>query len=243
MSDRRLITAEPLWRSMTGSGNRAPHPPEDYDAQIVRTIPYLDLMHQETINLASSLDRPPTLWLDTGCGTGTLVRTALDRLPHTRFLLADPSEQMLDRARKKLAGEERVQFLRPTGTQGLMGLIDKSPDVITAIQCHHYLSKVERKKAVEVCFESLQEGGLFVTFENIRPFTARGIEIGKRNWGRFQSEMGKSAAEVNTILARLDKEYFPITAEEHLALLREAGFRTVELFWYSHMQAGLYGLK
>jgi tRNA (cmo5U34)-methyltransferase len=30
---------------------------------------------------------------------------------------------------------------------------------------------------------------------------------------------------------------------EHLALLRETGFKTVELFWKSHMQAGFYAVK
>jgi tRNA (cmo5U34)-methyltransferase len=42
---------------------------------------------------------------------------------------------------------------------------------------------------------------------------------------------------------RFDSEYFPITIEEHLKLLRACGFKTVGLFWYSYMQAGFYGIK
>ncbi len=172
-----------------------------------------------------------------------MVKIAIGLLPNTRFILTDPSEKMLDQARKKLMGEERVQILKPTSTQELKGVMTERPDTITAIQCHHYLSKADRKTAVEVCFDLLQPGGIFATFENIRPFTARGIQIGKRNWGRFQSEMGKSGAEVDAHLARFDHEYFPITVEEHLELLRGVGFSIVELFWYSYMQAGLYCIK
>jgi tRNA (cmo5U34)-methyltransferase len=225
---------------MTGS---LPHLPGDYDVQINRTIPYYEQFIKETINLLMSMERPPALWLDTGCGTGTIVRAALDIFPHTNFLLVDPSEKMMEQAKRKLEGQGRVRFLTPSGTQDLKGLVTESPDVITAIQCHHYLAREERKKAVSTCFDILSDGGIYVTFENIRPLTNAGVRIGKRNWGRYQSDMGKSKAEVDAHLARFDHEYFPITVEEHLELYREAGFGTVELFWCSYMQAGFYCIK
>jgi tRNA (cmo5U34)-methyltransferase len=219
------------------------HHPGDYDSHIAQTIPYYDQIHKEIIDLAFSLDSPPKLWLDTGCGTGTLVKLALERFPGTRFMLADPSETMLGKARCKLEGQERVEFLGLACSQELNGLVNEAPDLITAIQCHHYLSKDERKRAVAACYDLLSEDGAFVTFENVRPFTDRGIEIVKRRWERFQTESGKTQAEAKAHLARFDKEYFPITVEEHLELYRDAGFRVVELFWYSFMQAGFYCIK
>jgi tRNA (cmo5U34)-methyltransferase len=217
--------------------------PGDYDAHIARTIPYYHQIHQEIITLVLSLGRPPRLWLDTGCGTGTLVKMALDHFPFTRFLLADPSETMLEQARSKLEGQERVRILRPTCSQELNGLVNQKPDLITAIQCHHYLSKAERKRAVSACYAQLSADGAYITFENVRPFTDRGIEIGMRRWERFQTENGKTEAEAKAHIARFDNEYFPITVEEHLELYRGAGFRTVELFWCSYMQAGFYCIK
>lgn len=225
---------------MTGG---PPHLPGDYDVQINRTIPYYKQFIEETINLLLSLDRPPALWLDTGCGTGTLVRTALDIFPSTRFLLADPSDKMLEQARGKLDGQDRVRFLRPSGSQDLMDQVTERPDVITAIQCHHYLSKDERRKAVGTCFDILPDGGTYITFENVRPMTSVGLRTGKSNWGRYQRQMGKSEAETDAHLARFDQEYFPITVGEHLELYREVGFRAVELFWFSYMQAGFYCVK
>ena len=219
------------------------HHPDKYDVQIDRTIPHYRDFLEETIGLLRSMEQQPKLWLDTGCGTGAIVNMALDSFPSTRFILADPSEKMLEQARNKLEGHERVTFLPPTCTQDLKGLVTERPDVITAIQCHHYLSREVRKNAVDVCFDLLAEGGTFVTFENVRPFTDLGIGIGKKRWGRYQSAMGKGEADVDKHLARFDSVYFPITVEEHLALLRGAGFRAVELLWYSHMQAGFYCLK
>ena len=42
---------------------------------------------------------------------------------------------------------------------------------------------------------------------------------------------------------RFNNEYFPISVEEHLNLLKETGFKNVNLFWLSHMQAGFYAIK
>ncbi|MDD1772922.1 MAG: class I SAM-dependent methyltransferase [Methanomassiliicoccales archaeon] len=228
---------------MPTQNNYTPHLPTDYDAQVRRTIPYYDSMHTETIDLVRSLKEEPDVWLDTGCGTGTMIWNALRYFPNTRFMLADPSETMLDQARMKFVNVERVRFIGPVSTQGLITEIDERPDVITAVQCHHYLSRDQRERAVKVCFDLLNSDGAFVTFENVRPLTAYGIEIGKKSLGRFQLENGRAPAEIEQQLARFDRDYFPITIEEHLSLLRRTGFKVVEPFWYSYLQAGFYCIK
>ena len=76
--------------------NYTPHPPEDYDANISSIIPYYSAIHQEITNFVKSLPDSPGVWMDTGCGTGSLVKKAFGEFPETRFLLVDPSEGMLD---------------------------------------------------------------------------------------------------------------------------------------------------
>ena len=93
------------------------------------------------------------------------------------------------------------------------------------------------------CFDRLRPGGVFVTSENVRPLSRTGLELGLRYWARFQERAGKSPSEVAAQLARLDREYFPITLEEHLRLYREAGFVAVEVLWCSYLQAAFYAVK
>lgn len=225
--------------------NYTPHPPEDYDANISSIIPYYSAIHQETINLIKSLPSSPKVWMDTGCGTGSLVNKTIEEFPDTRFLLVDPTEGMLDQARKKLSlyPPGRLEFLRASATQELSQEIEEKLDVITAIQCHHYLSREDRARATRVCYDLLKKGGIYITFENTRPLTEEGISTGKRYWGSFQKDRGRSEEEVKKHLERFDVEYFPITVEEHVKLLRETGFKAVELFWYSYLQAGFYCIK
>jgi tRNA (cmo5U34)-methyltransferase len=228
---------------MFNQGKPSANFPQHYDAHIGITIPYYSLFHLETINVVKAWGEPG-LWLDTGCGTGTLVNKAAQAFPGTAFILADPSPEMLDVARSKLAGKgERIKLLEPAATQHIVLGPAESPDVLTAVLCHHYLSGQARLEATQNCYSLLKKGGMYVTFENIRPLTPAGTEIGKVNWENFQVANGKTVTEAEEHIRRFGVEYFPITVEEHLALLRGCGFKVVELLWYSYMQAGFYCIK
>jgi tRNA (cmo5U34)-methyltransferase len=227
---------------MFHSDNSTPHTAANYDEQVHKTIPYYDCFHQETLNLISAMELQPKSWLDTGCGTGTLVEKALKLFPDTSFVLVDPSPQMLNAAKGKLVGYPNVAFLEANTTQQLSNLKEKF-DVITAIQSHHYSSEPQREEATKVCFKLLSPKGVYVTFENIQPFTQQGIAIGLENWKQRQIQAGRETKTAEKHMKRFGVEYFPITVEDHLALLRRTGFSVVELLWYSVMQAGFYCVK
>ncbi|MCX8131530.1 MAG: class I SAM-dependent methyltransferase [Clostridia bacterium] len=224
--------------------NKTAHMASEYDEKINATIPYYNLFHSETIDLVKTIDPMPAIWLDTGCGTGTFGVSACEIFKNTRFVLADPSNEMLAIAKGKITktGDFRIEVLEAASTQDIR-LPDKSFDIITAIQAHHYMDREVRKTATENCFRMLKSGGTYITFENIRPFSETGSKVGLERWKRFQLKEGKSLAEAEKHAARFGQEYFPITIEEHLRLLKEAGFSTVEVFWVSYMQAGFYALK
>ena len=212
---------------MTNSDNATPHQAKNYDSDISSTIPYYQSFHQETINIIKATGNEPEMWLDTGCGTGSLIKMALKEFHNTLFILGDPSAEMLNRAQEKLSEShaKRIHFMEPLPTQQLNSKICPKVDVITAIQSHHYLSPKERKKAIIACYDLLNENGVFITFENIRPVTSEGIKIGKNNWKSFQLSQGRSEKTVYNHLQRFDTEYFPITVAEHFKLLKDSGFK------------------
>ncbi len=225
--------------------NSTPHTAAGYDVGVANTLPYYSSFHEETIHLVSSLNKNPDAWLDTGCGTGTFVERALSIFPHTIFYLADPSSSMLQQAAQKLHPEDnpRVHVLEPLETGQLSALWNEQFNVVTAIQSHHYLNKSERIKATKRSYELLKNEGIFVIFENTRPRTTEGLTTAKRYWQQFQLQHGVDELTVQKQLSRFDVAYFPITIEEHITLLTETGFRTVELFWHSYMQSGFYAIK
>jgi tRNA (cmo5U34)-methyltransferase len=226
---------------MSTSDNARAHASTEYDAQVETSIPYHTAFHREVLRFVKVLAPRPERWLDTGCGTGSLVANALDVFPSTRFYLADPSTGMLEEAKEKLGS--RVSYLGAAGTGALTVDAELRFDVVTAIQCHHYLDPPGRRLAVAACHRLLRDGGLFVAFENVRPASDEAVDIGKRYWRAYQVEMGKTPEAARAHVERFDHEFFPITVEEHLKLLREVGFEKVGLLWYSYVQAGVYGIK
>lgn len=231
---------------MSASDNATPHKAAEYDKSVRQTIPFYEAIQSEVVDLIRTVRPGVNCWLETGCGTGYLVEIAMSHFPRTNFVLTDPSESMLKQAMTRLIGqpEGRVRFLPTTPSQNLGVYLSKlHPQVITAVLNHHYLHKPQRHEATQICHQLLDECGVFVTVENITPGTEEAISWGLERWKRFQIEQGRSKSIVEEHAKRFNSEYFPISVEEHISLLREIGFKSVSLFWMSHMQAGFYAIK
>lgn len=222
--------------------NKTSQKAAEYDANVSKTLPMYQFFHKETMNLIKLGKTKVESWLDTGSGTGTLILNAMENFGNLRFVAADPSQSMLDVAKEKLAGNDITYLL--AGTEDLSeDLLNENFDVVTAIMAHHYLDFEARRKATQNCFRVLKEGGIYVTFETIRPNNEIGTQIGLRRWRESQIMAGKSVDSADKHISRYGIELMPISIEAHLNLLREVGFSTVEILWACGMQAGFYAIK
>ena len=86
-------------------------------------------------------------------------------------------------------------------------------DVVTAVQCHHYLHPEERRAAVTKCYNALRNGGVFVAFENIKMTTDESEKIALQRWAKYQADHGLSEVEIGEHLGRRGVNMFPITIE------------------------------
>jgi tRNA (cmo5U34)-methyltransferase len=205
------------------------------------TIPYYADMHSETMNFIKSYQVNPAKWLDTGCGTGNLVVKARDVFQRTDFYICDPSVEMLSIAMQKLGHSIVNLGCRKTSEIGkdFAGRFD----VVTAIQCFHYMNEEERRVELRACYSLLKEDGVFITFENTRPIEKESERAFFDYWINFQIDKGKKREDAERHIRRYDREYFPITLLEHLRLLKDIGFRRVDLLWYAYMQSGYVCIK
>lgn len=221
--------------------NKSAHTSSKYDLEIGKTIPYYTAFHDEAINFIRAYNHNPVNWLDTGCGTGTFASKVLGKFQLSELVLADPSTEMLEIAESKLSKNQAVHFINSDTIS--LNIENNYFQVITAIQSHHYLQMAVRERTTKRCYDLLQSGGIFITFENTRPLTNGSTEIIKNYWGQFQAEQGKAIDQVKKHLDRFDTEYFPITVDQHINLYTRTGFKVVDIFWKSYMQAGFYCIK
>lgn len=221
------------------SDNTTPMNADEYDKEIRNTIPYYDEFYVQTISVVKQMQFHELEWLDLGCGTGTMSKKASDEFDNVHFVMADPSAKMLERAKQNCLGMQ-AEYIN-LGTEAI-SLPDKF-NVVTAIQSHHYLQPERRKNVAKNVYCSLKNDGIYVMFENIIPESEESQQFEKKRWGMYQSEHGKSEDDVNAHLARCGVNYFPLTINEHIELLEHAGFRRIQNFWLSYMQAGFYAIK
>lgn len=212
---------------------------DEYDEKIAQTLPYYQDFYQTVVDLVSVYFNEEPRWLDVGCGTGKMAEVALANLEVELFLFCDSSSKMIEFVLKKFK-LSNVDFLNES-IEKLS--FNNEFDIITAIQVNHYLHRDKRIIAIENCYRGLKDNGIFITFENYAPFSDVGKELGLARWKKYQLNHGRNINEVQNHLNRYGQDYFPITINEHMKLIKDCGFKVVEIIWLSYLQVGFLAIK
>lgn len=220
--------------------NKSAFAVNQYDDNVRKVIPFYDEIYKQIFEMIQIyfVNKPLSV-LDTGCGTGFFGLNAFEELNVSKLILCDPSEKMIADAKKKLDGLP-CEF-HCIGSEKLN--YEEEFDVITAIQSHHYFDRIKRERAVENCYKALKPMGMFICFENTAPYSEIGKDILLKHLESFEIQAGRVYEDVKSHSARYNREFFPITINDHLELLGRVGFKVSELFWHSYMQSGFYAIK
>ncbi len=146
---------------------------------------------------------------------------------------------MIEKA-EDLCNDEKVEFLQ-SDVRELP--YQKIFDIVTAIQVNHYFKKDERIAAIKKCYDALEKNGIYISFENFAPDSVEGTGLYLERWKQFQIANGKTEQEAALHIERYGRDYFPVTISESMELLRNGGFRMVEILWVSYMQVGILAKK
>ena len=173
--------------------NSTPFDVAEYDKQIKRTLPFYEEMIQQLVNFVRVLDLQSLKWLDVGCGTGKMAKTALDNFEIEKMVCVDVEKEMLERA-ERFCDNDNVEFLQCD--------VKELPyremfDVVTAVQVNHYFKKEERITAIKNCYNALEENGVYISFENFAPDSEDGTKLYLERWKQFQVANGKTEKEAD----------------------------------------------
>jgi tRNA (cmo5U34)-methyltransferase len=169
------------------------------------------------------------LVLGAGGGLETAAFASLE--PSWRFVGVDPAKEMLDAAKNLLAetgAADRVVWVR--------GKIDDAPegpfDGATCLLALHFVpddgSKLATLKALRA---RLKPGAVFVLVDLCMELESQKRERHLDRYRRFALNSGADADDVAATCARLTDVLHQVSPERDEALLQEAGFSDVELFY------------
>lgn len=192
----------------------------------VRQVPgFLALQQMTTLLLA---ERVPTdgRVLVVGAGGGLELKVFAEAHPEWRFVGVDPSAEMLKLARVNLGPHaSRVEFHE--------GYTDTAPagsfDGATCLLTLHFLSQEERRHTLAEIHRRLRPGAPLVvahhSFPQSEPEKTRWLD----RYVAFATASGLSVAK--NAAAVMGARLPALAPEQEVALLEEAGFSSVELFY------------
>jgi tRNA (cmo5U34)-methyltransferase len=187
--------------------------------------------------------------LDLGCGDGILVHELLKIDDSIQATLVDGSEDMLNKAKERLAGYKNTHFLRSSFQELLNeGIQLHDFDLVVSSLAIHHLTNSEKKSLFGYIFSHLVHGGYFVNMDVALSPTESLEEWYVELWR--EQMIGKQAilkSESNyeyVIEKYAEKEHHSKldTLADQLDALKDVGFNDIDCFYKDGMFT-IYGGK
>ena len=175
-----------------------------------------------------------------GAGGGLELKVFAETRPGWRFVGADPARDMLNLARVTLGPlAPRVRWHE--------GYVDTAPngpyDAAVCLLTLHFVPPEERRRTLIEVRRRLKRGAPFVVAHHSFPQRGGDRDTWLSRYAAFAVSSGVDPAEAQRASAAI-KECLPILSpEEDEALLREAGFSDVSLFYAGFTFRGWVALK
>lgn len=206
----------------------------------VRQVPgFLGLQRMTGLLLAERV-RDDAHVLVLGAGGGLELKALADTQLRWRFCGVDPSTEMLELAKHTLGSlAARVDLHE--------GYIDSAPagpfDGATCLLTLHFVPEEERRRTLVEVHRRLMPGAPFVVAHH--SFPQRDGEKAKwlARYAAYAVASGIPASNAEKAIAAIDERLPVLTPEQDEAMLRDAGFVDVALFYAGFTFRGWVGYK
>ncbi|MBE1442043.1 class I SAM-dependent methyltransferase [Paenibacillus sp. OAS669] len=191
----------------------------EYDQQRRQLIPCFDDFYETAVRWTESSKEAPRI-LDLGAGTGLLTAAMLLKFPQAQVTLIDVSEKILELARQRFAGNNRIAYIAADYTQYPF---EGSYDVVVSSLSIHHLTHPEKQVLFHKLFGLLETNGVFVNADQAKGETPWMEQAYQGQWESWIRSNGLSQDAVEAAIERrkLDRN---AAVYEQIKWLQEAGF-------------------
>ncbi len=202
-----------------------------FDDMLERSVPLYQELQRMTAEITREFAQAGTRVYDLGCSTGTTLRMLADTLPEDIQLVAvDNSAAMLEKAKQNLSRE--CEWLLADLDQGLR--VENASVAILNLTLQ-FVRPLGREKLIKNIYDGLRKNGCLILVEKVlgndslfnSEFIKFYYDMKKRN--------GYSEMEIARKRETLENVLIPYRVDENIALLENAGFPHIDIFfkWYN----------
>ncbi|WP_428671395.1 class I SAM-dependent methyltransferase [Reyranella sp.] len=193
-----------------------------------RFVPGLAELYRMTAILLAERVPQDARVLVLGAGGGLELRALADARPGWTFVGVDPAAAMLEEAKRLLGPDAaRVEFCK--------GYIDDAPkgpfDAAICLLTLHFLKADERTRTVREIHRRLKPAAPFVAAHSSFPQGRGERALWLSRYAAFAVASGADPEQVEKMRAAVDAHLPVLDPEQDDAVLREAGFGGVSLFY------------
>lgn len=204
-----------------------------FDDMINRSIPYYEQSLRLCVDFAiNALARSGNAGIvyDLGCSTGNFLLELSSRLQGDECSLVgiDSSAAMIDRARLKAKTYgKKIDFI--CGDFSDIKMADAT--VIIANYTMQFIRPMNRSCLIEKIFGAIKEDGIFIMSEKMTsPDKVLDKEMIQRYY-LYKKEQGYSQNEITAKREALENVLVPYSLQENIQMLKNAGFKNVEVLF------------
>jgi tRNA (cmo5U34)-methyltransferase len=215
-----------------------------FDDMVSRSVPLYEEMQRMVCELALDFSTPNTNLYDIGCSTGTTL-LMLDPLldPSINFIGVDNAPEMLEKAQRKIkqTGTNRLIDLQVADLH--KGLFMENASVVTMLLTLQFVRPLYRERVMKMIHSGLNDDGCVILIEKITSEDSTFNRLFIQHYYDFKRRNGYSELEIANKREALENVLIPYRLEENVQLLKEVGFRSVEVFFRWYNFCGIVAIK
>lgn len=201
-----------------------------FDDMIDRSVPF----YREQISLIAhfaslALSEGGRVY-DLGSSTGNVLFELYKSIPsHTELIGLDSSLAMIERARLKARAYEacNIKFLH----QDFLEYEFLPSEVMIASWTMQFVRPLMREKMMSKIYQSLEHNGIFLMSEKMVSSDKVLDRLMIERYHQYKATQGYSQIEINQKREALENVLVPYTQEENFSMLKNAGFKSVEILF------------
>lgn len=194
----------------------------------VRFVPGLRDLHVMTTLLLAERVPPNARVLVLGAGGGLELRAFAEAEPSWTFDGVDPARAMLDQAERALGAlATRVALHHGYVEDAPVGPFDGATCLLTL----HFLAPEARRRTLAELHRRLRPGAPFVAAHSSFPQDEQQRRIWLSRYAAFAVASGVDPAQAEQARKMVERSLAALSPEEDEAILKDAGFSGVSLFY------------